>query len=94
MHDIVHYMTLDLQQSPGQYFSGTQPQNIVVVAQQPTAVPTTVQVTKPNAGQGPYIAALTVTMLAVFFGCWWSLVCSISAIYLANNVGYDVPYIQ
>ena len=37
-------------------------------------------------GAGAMVFAIGVTIFVVFFGCWWSLICTIAGIMFAANV--------
>ncbi len=62
--------------------------NVVVVQQTAAAVPVVVRPDgyQPDAGQGALVFAMIITIIALIFGCWWSIVCSIPGIVFASSV--------
>ncbi len=61
--------------------------NVVVVGQQPRPASTTVyRQYSGDYASGALIFAIFATFCVFFFGCWWSLICSIVAIVFAINV--------
>lgn len=60
--------------------------NVVVVTQQPQVVQPIRRTGNSDYGTPALVFAIGVTMFIVFFGCWWSLICSIAGIIFAANV--------
>ena len=57
-----------------------------MVQQQPQAVHQVHHARNSDYGTPALVFAIGVTFFIVFFGCWWSLICSIAAIAFAANV--------
>ena len=64
--------------------------NVVVVQQQPQVVQPIRRSGNSDYGTPALVFAIGVTMFIVFFGCWWSLICSIAGIIFAANVSIHV----
>ena len=61
--------------------------NVVLVQQQPQVV--TGQVYYGGGGDQGMALAIIATFVAIFFGCWLSLICTIPAIVFASQVSDD-----
>ena len=69
--------------------------NVVVVQQQPQVAISRVQYTgSSDYGTGALIFAMGVTFFILFFGCWWSLICSFIGIALAANVSSNSDIVR
>ena len=60
--------------------------NVVVVNQQPQVHAVHYTARNSDYGTGALVFAIVVTFFIIFFGCWWSLICSIAGIAFAANV--------
>lgn len=60
--------------------------NVVVVNQQPQVQAVHYAARNSDYGTGALVFAIVVTFFIIFFGCWWSLICSIAGIAFAANV--------
>ena len=60
--------------------------NVVVVNQQPQVHAVHYTARNSDYGTGALVFAIIVTFFIIFFGCWWSLICSIAGIAFAANV--------
>ena len=72
--------------------------NVVVVQQSAAVIPvvTRPEGYQPEAGQAALVFAMIITILALIFGCWWSIICSIPGMVFASSVSvcvymYTVP---